>query len=122
MLEFLNSLSWPGAFAVVASIVTSVTGLFGYLVSVKRKEAAQKIQEVKSPEFDYEKLHSRINDAIERIAENEGDLKEARASIRSLHKAVSSHEQRDIEDFKLVDAKIDRLMDIVVRMLQDDKL
>lgn len=120
MLEFLNSLSWPGAFAVVASIVTSVTGLFGYLVSVKRREAAQK--RLVTPEFDYEKLHSRINDAIERIAENEGDLKEARASIRSLQKACSSHEQRDIEDFKLVDAKIDRLMDIVVRMLQDDKL
>lgn len=115
MLELLNSLTWPAVFAIVSSLVTIVTGLFGYLISAKKKAAVQ-------PNNDYEKLHARINFAIERIAVNEGDLKEARASIKSAMNQISIHEHRDIEDFKLIDTKIERLMDIVVRMLQDDKL
>jgi predicted nucleic acid-binding Zn-ribbon protein len=119
MIEFLNSLEWPAAFAVVASIVTITVGLFGYLRNSKKPTETQ--SKILTTE-EYEKLHTRINDAIERIAENEGDLKEVRASIRSLQHQCTDHEQRDITDFKLIDAKIERLMDIVVRILQDDRL
>ena len=113
MLELLNSLTWPAALAILGSVVTIVIGLFGYLRS-------SKAQSQNLPE--YEKLHSRINVAVERVAANEGDLKEVRASLRSLQKTIADHEQRDIDDFKLIEAKLDRLMDIVVRILQDDKL
>jgi CRISPR/Cas system CSM-associated protein Csm2 small subunit len=119
MIEFLNSLEWPAVFAIVGSIVTIVTGLFGYMVATRRNKTPE--TKILTPD-EYEKLHTRINDAVERIAENEGDLKEVRASLRSLQKQIADHEQRDIDDFKLVDAKIDRLMDIVVRILQDEKL
>ncbi|KKL85696.1 hypothetical protein LCGC14_1952140 [marine sediment metagenome] len=119
MLEFFNSLTWPAVFAIVASLVTIITGLFGYLLSAKRKAAA--VLEAK-PLIDHEKLHARINVVTERIAEVEGDLKEFRASLRNLQRQVADHEQRDIDDFKLIDAKLDRLMDIVIRILQDDKL
>ncbi len=119
MLELLNSLSWPAVFAIVASLVTIVTGLLGYLVSSKKKAAA--LVEAK-PLIDHEKLHTRINAVTERVAEIEGDLKEVRSTLRSLQRQIADHEQRDIDDFKLVDAKLDRLMDIVIRMLQDDKL
>jgi len=119
MLEFLNSLSWPAVFAIVASLVTIITGLFGYLLSARKKAAA--LIEAK-PVIDHEKLHARINVVTERIAEIEGDLKEVRSVLRNLQRQIADHEQRDIDDFKLVDAKLDRLMDIVIRMLQDDKL
>ena len=119
MLEFLNSLTWPGVVALLGSVITSVItiviGLLGYMRSSKADPQA--IQH-----SDYEKLHSRINHSVERVAVAEGDIKEIRSLIRSLQKQIADHEQRDIEDFKLVDAKIDRLMDIVVRILQDDRL
>ena len=116
MIEFLNSLEWP-AFAIVASIVTITIGLFGYLRNGNKPTPSK----ILTPD-EYEKLHSRINEAVERVAVNEGDLKEVRASLRSLQKIIADHEHRDITDFKLIDAKVERLMDIVVRILQDDKL
>ncbi len=115
MLELLNSLTWPAVFAILGSIVTIVVGLFGYLRSAKTQTQAQ------TPD-DLEKLHSRINDAIERVAVNEGDLKEVRASLRAALKQIVDHEQRDIDDFKMIDAKLDRLMDIIVRILQDEHI
>lgn len=120
MIEFLNSLEWPAVFAIVGSIVTIVTGLLGYLLST-RKNGSKPQTKILTPD-EYEKLHTRINDAITRIAENEGDIKEVMASIRSLQKQIANHEQRDIEDFKFFEAKLERLMDIVVRILQDDRL
>ena len=117
MLDLLNSLTWPAVFAILGSIVTIVLGLFGYLRSVKTQAQTQ----TQAPD-DFEKLHSRINDAIERVAVNEGDLKEVRASLRAALKQIADHEQRDIEDFKMTDTKLDRLMDIVVRILQDEHL
>lgn len=122
MIEFLNSLEWPGVFAVVGSVVTIVTGLFGYLLAANRSNKHEAPStKILTPE-EYEKLHTRINDLIDRVSANEGDIKEIHASLRLIQKLIADHEQRDITDFKLVDAKIERLMDIVVRILQDDKL
>ncbi len=122
MIEFLNSLEWPAVFAIVGSFVTIVTGLFGYLLSARRQtknnNTSVKILTIE----EYEKLHTRINDLVSRVGENEGDIKEVQSSLRSLQKQISNHEQRDIDDFKLVEAKLDRLMDIIVRILQEDRL
>lgn len=115
MLDLLNSLTWPAVFAILGSVVTIVVGLFGYLRSAKTQTQTQ------TPD-DFEKLHSRINDAVERVAVNEGDLKEVRASLRAALKQIADHEQRDIDDFKMIDAKLDRLMDIIVRILQDEHI
>lgn len=113
MLELLNSLTWPAVFAILGSIVTIVVGLFGYLRSAKTQ--------TQTP-TNLEKLHSRINVVVERIAVNEGDLKEVKASLRAALKQIADHEQRDIDDFKMIDAKLDRLMDIIVRILQDEHI
>ena len=114
MIDLMNSLTWPAVFAIVGSLVTIVTGLFGYLLSSRKQH--------KPDILSYEKLHSRINTLMERIVTDEGDLKEIRGSLRTLQKQIGDHEHRDIEDFRLVEAKLDRLMDIVVRILQDDHL
>ncbi len=117
MLEFLNSLTWPAVFVTLGSIVTIVVGLFGYLRSAKTQTQIS----TQTP-ADLEKLHSRINIAVERVAVNEGDLKEVRASLRAALKQIADHEQRDIDDFKMIDTKLDRLMDIIVRILQDEQI
>ncbi len=121
MIEFLNSLEWPAVFAIVGSLVTIVTGLFGYLLSARRQKSSSTTTKILTIE-EYEKLHTRINDLVSRVGENEGDLKEVQSSLRSLQKQISNHEQRDIDDFKLVEAKLDRLMDIIVRILQEDRI
>lgn len=115
MLDLLNSLTWPALFTILGSFVTGLVALFGYWRSSNKEfTQAQKVE--------YEKTQSRISSTTERIADIEGDVKVTSASLRNLQKQLSDHEQRDIDDFKLVDAKIDRLMDIVVKILQDDKL
>lgn len=121
MLDFINNLTWPGAFAVVGSLVTIITGIFGYLIATHRLKRFPGFQHPQSVN-DYEKLHARISAIVDRVAVNEGDLKEVRVSIRNLQKGIADHEQRDIQDFNLVESKLDRLMDIVVKILQDDKL
>ena len=121
MIEFLNSLEWPAAFAVVASVVTITVGIFGYLKSSKPTPITPPVSKILTPS-EYEKIHTSINDAIERLSSVEGDIKELRASCRSAQQQAADHEQRDIQDFKLIDAKIDRLLDIVVRILQDERL
>lgn len=123
MLELLNSLSWPATFAIVASVVSIITGLFGYLISSKRKSnVSVSVTDPLKEGYDYEKMHTRINDVVERVAAIEGDIKEIRAQLQMCSKQVSDHETISNDDFKTIDAKIDRLMDIIVRMLQDDKL
>jgi len=115
MLDLLNSLTWPALFTILGSFITALVALFGYWRSANKEfTQAQKVE--------YEKTQSRISTATERIADVEGDVKVISSSLRNLQKQLSDHEQRDIDDFKLVDAKIDRLMDIVVKILQDDKL
>lgn len=122
MIEFLNSLTWPGTVAILGSIVTIVSGLLAIIVTVHKKSSSIPSSKNILTESEYEKLHSRINDTITRVSEIEGDIKELRSSSRSLQKQIADHEQRDIDDFKLVEAKLDRLMDIIVRILQDEKL
>ena len=115
MLDILNSLSWPALFTILGSLATGLIALFGYWRSANKEfTQAQKVE--------YEKTQSRISSATDRISDIEGDLKVTNASLRNLQKQLSDHEQRDIDDFKIVDVKIDRLMDIVVKILQDDKL
>ena len=57
MIEFLNSLEWPAVFAIVGSIVTIVTGLFGYLLAARKKVQVEAPQtKILTPEEYYERV------------------------------------------------------------------
>lgn len=114
MLEILNSLTWPAAFAIVASLVSIITGFLALL------SKAFSSNHKTSTETREEKIDMYISEIRDRVAAIEGDMKEVKSSMRNTQKQVADHEKRDIEDFKLVEAKLDRLMDIVVRILQED--
>lgn len=125
MLEIVNSLSWQAAFAIVGSVVTIVVGLFGYL----RNKTPQTPPAPKLPQqplyvsrTEFEQLHARVSSAKEIAAENKGELHVLSNLVKTIEKQIADHERRDIQDFKVMQQKIDRIMDIVIQILQDDKL
>lgn len=124
MLEVMSGLSWPSAFAIVGSVVTIVIGLFGYL---KNKPTSTPASPKPSPSIyvtreEIDNLHSRISSAKDVAMENKGELKIMANHLKAIEKQMAEHERRDIADFKLMQQKIDKMMDIVIQILQDDKL
>lgn len=127
-MELLSNMSWPGAFAVLGSVGTVVFGILGYLMKVKNKVTPDP-----QAATDIEKLHTRVSeikdrvaaldgDAKERVAGLEGDVKELRSYVKSIQKQITDHEHRDIEDFKVIQQKLDKLMEIIIQILQDDSI
>ncbi len=116
IIETLNSLSWPAVFAIVGSLTTIVVGLLGYLIS------SQKLK-VQSPSADkLQLIHSRISEIKDRTAEIEGDVKLLFDKSDTLAKKIDDHETRDIADFKNLEQKFDKLTDVIMKILQDEKL
>jgi len=125
MLEVVNSLSWPAAFAIIASIVTIVTGAFGYLLQSKRTNKLTSNNDVASyvdahQTADIDLLYKKINDTKDRVSYMDGDIKELRSHVKSLQRQLTDHEHRDIRDFKAIQEKLDKLTDIVIQILQHD--
>lgn len=117
-MELLTNISWPGAFAVLGSVGTVVFGILGYLMKVKKDEAASNSDSA----TDTEKLHTRLSEIKDRVALTDGDVKELRSYVKSIQKQITDHEHRDIEDFKVIQQKLDKLMEIIIQILQDDSI
>lgn len=129
MLELLNGLTLNAALAIVGSVVTIVLGVFGYLM--KARSDQNKAMNPSPPPFkavverhtlELDKIHSRVSSAKDDIATIQSEMRVFENLVRNLEKQLSDHEKRDIEDFKAVNAKSDKLMDILIQVLQDDKL
>ena len=125
MLEFLNSLTMEAVIAILGSLVTITVGIFGYLAKIKpaTKEQSESLRTaVQNNTEQINKLHSRTTAAKEAALENRGELRTVTTLLKTLEKQLADHERRDIEDFKVMQQKIDKTMDIVIQILQDDKL
>lgn len=145
MIEQLSSLTWASAFAILGSVVTITIGLFGYLYSIKER-AVKKTTDSDSASAtaaNIKLLESSIASAAHRLdlvdakiseltsenrassemsLEMRGDLKVLRESLKAMESRASNHEQRDIQDFRIVNEKIDKLQGVLIQLLQDDKL
>lgn len=128
MLELLNSLTLNASIAIVGSIVTIVLGILGYMIKVRNGSKAPLAPNptikalVDQHVIDIRTLHTRVSSAKDSIAVVQSEVRVLENLVRSLEKQLSDHEQRDIEDFKAVNTKSDKLMDIVIQILHDDKL
>lgn len=126
MMEFLNTLTWPAAFAVVGSIVTIITGIFGYLIQSKKTGNGKpsSLAPISNTDNRQDQLLDSANNEIatlkERLAYVDGDVRELRGYIKSLQKQLTDHEQRDIRDFRNVQEKIDKLTEIIIQLLQQE--
>lgn len=129
MFELLNSITLTTALTIVGSIATIVLGIFGYLIKIRNGSSKASVPVppalkslVEQHGLEIDKVHSRVSSTRDNIAVVQSEVKVLENLVRSLEKQLADHETRDIEDFKAVNAKSDKLMDIVVKILQDDKL
>lgn len=113
-------LTWPQAFAVVASVVTIVSGLLAYLL--KPNKIRPDNDSCESIENQLNLIHQRLSDIKDRVATEEGDVKVVQAEIESLARMIRNHEVRDEQDFIVINQKLEKLMDIVLKLLSDDRL
>jgi hypothetical protein len=105
IITSINMITWPAAFAIVASMVTIVVGLFGYMRASKQK---------------LQPLHDRVSNLKDSIASLEGDYKALLARMDAHDRSLSDHELRDVSDFRALSDKVEKIMEIIVEMLRDD--
>jgi len=117
-------LTIPEAIAIVGSVATVVLGAFGYLL--KTRSTPIKDKAVEQPhtylESQVQGAHDRISDIKDRVNVVEGDVKLTVAKLEALRDAMKEHQQRDDMDHDVFDKKIDKLMDILIKILTDDNL
>jgi hypothetical protein len=117
--ELLTGLDWPAAFAIVGSVVALVGGMLAVYVNyLQAKPDVRLVSQLPTPENI--QIHDRISGIRNRLAIIEGDQRVIKTEIENIRKGMLSHEQRDQEDFKTLNTKNDRLMEIIVEMLKDD--
>ena len=115
MLEFFNQLSWPAAFAIVGSLVTIVTGLFGYVLRQAGDASKQRADQLQL-------LHARISEVKERLNKDEGDNNLLHVKFDNIQKQLDDHEERDERNFGQINTKMDKMHDILMKILTDEKL
>lgn len=127
----LNQISWEAAFAIVGSIVAIVTGLFGYLIKTRNDSLGNRGPKqppgsletrVALVESQMQLAHTRISETKDRVAVTEGDAKSLSTKIDGVHSQLTKHEDRDVRDFEAVNKKLDKITDVVLELLTNEKL
>lgn len=124
MFQFLATLEWPGAVALLGSVIAVVMGLLTLFLryfDVRRNNNGGNLRSsLPTPNAEMLKVHERVSNLRDRIGTLEGEQKVLAAQIENLRKDVIAHDRRDVDDFKTINAKVDKLMEIIVEMLKDD--
>lgn len=115
-----DEITWQVAFTIVGSVVAIVTGIFGYLYSLRRNS----LKNGKPPSSitDIEHVHSRISEVKNRVSPLESDIKVILTRISNLQKQLDESQERDQRDFARITEKVDKLTDILMKILSDDRL
>jgi len=119
-------LTIPEAFAIVGSVVTVVFGIFGYLLKTrndppKSRPAFQKsAQQIVEDRIQH--AHDRISNLKDQVVNADADVRLLNSKIDNMQKTIDDHEERDIRDFDVLNKKIDKLTDIVIKILSDESL
>jgi hypothetical protein len=120
------TIDWPTSFAIVGSVVTIVLGWFGYISKGAAKAPVEPAPVLVDPLDQLAKrvylIQAQFDSHKDSLAGLQGDIRELRVMVDNIVAQVTEHERRDIEDFRAINAKIDKLQDVMIRMLQDDKL
>ena len=117
----------PEAIAIVGSVVTIVLGLFGYMIKTRTNEQAKQEQRDRDVAPSYmegqvQAAHDRISEVKDRIVAVEGDVKLTVSKLEAVRTAMREHQVRDGQDHEMFEKKLDKLMDILIKILTDDKL
>ena len=66
-------------------------------------------------------VHNRVSNLKDVVSGMTGDVRAVLARIDNIEQSLRDHEQRDAADFKAMSDKMDKLMEIIVEMLKDDR-
>lgn len=113
----LSTINWPTAFAIVASFVTLVTGYVGFLIKTRGSSKG-----VESSTEEIQHIHSRVSEVKDRLAAVEGDIKIVAHKIESIQKLLDDHQTRDDQGFDHLNEKLDKVTDILLKFLSDERL
>jgi hypothetical protein len=134
MVETLTNITWPGAFAVVGSVIAIVTGLLALALNyMKARSTLNGNAALKSqlPSMEGSQIHSRISELRDRVGTVDSELKSKISAIEGEQKVLvvkienvtqrlEDHDSRDVDDFRVINKKVDKLMEIIVEMLKGD--
>ena len=134
MEEF--ALSIPEAFAIVGSVAAIVFGAFMYVRRMQNpplsstpppidpvKHSDTNLKECKQEvDGSLQLQHDRISALKDRIADCDAEIRLAASKIDNIQKMLCDHEDRDVRDFGVLNQKLDKLTDIIIKILSDDKL
>ncbi len=122
MMELLNSLTAEAVIAILGSLVTITVGALALTKAIRGSKPADTNPVPSTTNEEIDQIHARISAAKDVATENKGELRVVANQLEALSKRMEEHERRDIADFKVMQQKIDKVMDIVIQILQDDKL
>lgn len=140
MEEF--ALSIPEAIAIVGSVAAIVFGAFMYVRRMQnppigtpvppnpeenlkecKTEVDDNLKECKTQIDDQLQLqHERISLIKDRVTDADAEIRLASAKLDNIQKMLNDHEGRDVRDFTVLNQKFDKMTDIVIKILSDDKL
>lgn len=122
IISTINEITWPAAAAIIGSVVTAVVGLFGYLRSTKPREPSENVPSLKEPTIDLTaellNIHKRISHVKDAILSIEGDIKVINTRQDGMTTIIYEHEKRDTSDFRSLNDKIDKIMQLIVELLR----
>ena len=117
-------LTIPEAIAIVGSVATVVLGAFGYLL--KTRSAPPKDKAAEPPhtylESQVQGAHDRISEMKDRLAAAEGDIKLTVTKMEAMRQTIIDHHSHDVQEHRIIEKKTDKMMDILLKILTDDKL
>jgi len=122
----LESLTWQATFAIVGSVVVIVTGIFGYLIKVnKDKDAPEKDISAEGIDIAVEKAlkeQKEFSVVREQIIRIESDIKILMQHGRNSNRRLDEHIEQDNKNFNQLNSKVDKLTDILLTVMRDEKL
>lgn len=121
----INSITWPTAFAIVGSVVAIVTGLFGYLIktySPDKEDRSSAAHKHDNYEQTNQLIHDRVSQLKNEVSQLQVDINVLREKLDSLDRLTTTAAVRDEHDFRQINLKIEKMSDIIMRILTDEKL
>ena len=122
----IPEISWQAAVAIVGSVVAIVTGLFGYLRSSSHNDS-KKQSNLGSISY------AQFSDLKDHISEIESEIKLLRQTTiinakttdelkQSLREQIKSNNERTSRDIAILNEKLDKITNVVMKILSDERL
>lgn len=118
----LSSIDWPAAFTIVGSVIATLTATFGYLLKVRTPTKATTGESSTITNEDLQRLYDTIDSLRDRFAKVESDSALLLHKTEEFEKKLNEHEDREGHDIKNLHYKLDKLTEIVLKILSDDNL